>query len=169
MDNHNIKTLIICLLILLGACSSQSHSTQKENLPTYLTVKSKVHYKNSGLATFEIINNSKQKKVFLKHPEELEIEKKTDEGWKQVETLYCPCGASCPQPPEKKVLPPGKTKSISWNLKRQWCEGTNLHGQIPQTKTKDAGKGTYRFVLRYSLKKNSEIKTSYETFYLERR
>ncbi len=151
----------------MGSCVIQSHSTQQSNLPSFLTVNIKVNYENSGKATFRITNKSEQKQVYLFHPEEIEIEKQTKEGWKQVEILYCPCGASCPPPPEWSVLNPQSSETVTWNLKKQWCGGTSLHGNIPKTKTKYAGKGNYRFVVRYTLDKDKKTKTYYKNFQLE--
>jgi hypothetical protein len=167
MHNLYIKAVVFSLSILLGACVTQSLSTQGTELPSFLTVDSKLNYGDSDIATFKIENNSDQKKIYIYHPEEVEIERKTKDGWKQVDILYCPCGASCPPPPEQRVIAPGGTVTKSWNLKSQWCEGTNLHGQIPETKTQYAGKGSYRFVFRYRLKENSEIKTYFENFKLK--
>jgi hypothetical protein len=169
MKNFNTIIFIFSLSILLGACITSSHSTKKAKSPSYLTVESKIIYENNERATFKITNESQEEELFLSHPEEIEIEKQTKSGWKDIKVLYCPCGASCPPPPQWGVLKPQGTRTVSWNLKEQWCEGTSLHGNIPKTKTKYAGKGNYRFVVRYTLNKDKEKITYYKNFQLESR
>lgn len=156
-------------MLFLGSCSTQQESIPPgvSNFSDHIAVQCKDNYEKGEEATFIVTNKSKKEELFLFHPKEKFIEKRTDEGWKRVNIRYCPCGASCPPPPEWEALNPEATKTIKWDLNEEWCDDTNTERKVPETKEKYAGAGTYRFVLRYSLDKGKEIITDHIKFKLK--
>jgi len=157
-------------LLVLGACFStqnESISSEDSDFSKLITVECKENYEKGEKATFVVKNESNEKDVFLFQPNEIHVEKQTEKGWKRLNILYCPCGASCPPPPEWEVLKSHSTKQVKWNLNEEWCGEIKTDRKIPETKKRYAGAGTYRFVLKYSVDKGKEIVKNYTEFELK--
>ena len=168
MNHIYIKVLLISLLGL-WACHSTQRGAMTSNYSTSRLVSAECeeNYEKGEEAKFVIKNQSKEKDVLLYHPKEILIEKYTGEKWERVDIMYCPCGASCPPPPEWGALKPEATKTIKWDLNEEWCNDKNSERKVPETNKKYAGSGTYRFVLRYSVDKGRQILTDYTRFKLK--
>jgi hypothetical protein len=165
----NLSVVIIILTVSAGCYSTnqKNSSTEVNKSASFLTVKSNDYFAKSDKARFVIENTISEQAIFLFHPMEITIQERINESWEQVSVLYCPCGASCPPPPEFRKLPPGEKKVITWDLNEEWCEEANAKDEIPQTKRKYAGAGTYRFVVKYSMDKGKAIHSVYRTFKLK--
>ena len=169
MKSIHLRLLIISMLFL-GSCYStqqESISAEDSNPADFITVQCKDNYEESEEATFIIKNKSKVKDVLLFQPKKILVEKQTEKGWERVNIRYCPCGASCPPPPEWGILKSQSTKEVRWDLNEEWCGEINSNQKVPETEEKYAGAGTFRFVLRYSMDKGKEISTNYRTFELK--
>ena len=170
MKSIFFKSLLLAFLSLWVSCSSTQQKTiqPKSSVPSdFVTVQSKDNYEKGEEATFVIKNKSKEQDVLLFQPKKILVEKQTEKGWEKVSIRYCPCGASCPPPPEWEVLKPQSTKRVKWDLNKEWCGEMSSERKVPETKKEYAGVGTYRFVLRYSLDKGKRILTDYTKFELK--
>ena len=94
------------------------------------------------------IENLSDSKVTLFNPTKTVIEKQVGEEWINIRILYCPCGASCPPPPEERLIIKGVVHQLKWNLKEEWCGGQNKEG-IPSTISNIAESGNYRIKIDY--------------------
>ncbi len=169
MKSIYLSFSILGLLVLCSCYSTQSESTPSEvpDSSDIISIKCKDKYEKGEDATFVIKNKSKEQDVLLFQPNEVQVEKKTEKGWEKVSIRYCPCGASCPPPPEWETLESQSTKKMKWDLNEEWCGEINSNRKVPETKKKYAGAGTYRFVLKYSMNKGKEIFTDYVKFELK--
>lgn len=93
-------------------------------------------------------NNKTESSIILLNPERISIEKKSNEKWEKVKVLYCPCGASCPPPPEKLEIKPSEKFVFSWDQNESWC-GEYITKFVQKTEIKFAGFGKYRMRILY--------------------
>ena len=164
------KFFLLAFLSLWASCSSTQQDaiqSKSSNPSDIVAVQSKDKYEKGEEATFIIKNKNKEKDVLLFQPKKILVERQTEKGWERVNIRYCPCGASCPPPPEWEKLKSQSTKEVKWDLNEEWCGEINAGRKVPETKRKYAGAGIYRFVLRYSMDKGKEISTNYRTFELK--
>lgn len=103
------------------------------------------------------LKNISDTEVKLFQPREKIIEHLSGNEWIQVKTLYCPCGASCPPPPQFEMMQPQDVHKLAWDGEEKWCEG-----MTPKQQKAVAGK--YRAVFKYSLPNNRKIDTFYAEF-----
>lgn len=109
---------------------------------------------------FSVKNISKQP-LTLFDPLLIKIEYKIYSNWKNIRTLYCPCGASCPRPPEEIILQNNEIHQFNWNMVEEWCGKINKYG-IPDTMSSEAKPGIYRLKIGYKLQNTNRISIYYQ-------
>jgi hypothetical protein len=149
------------MIISFSSCKSKEQvAGNKEENEKGIHIETIHTGEGNDLIKFEIRNTSSQD-VRVFHPKEITIEKKNGD-WEKVSVLYCPCGASCPPPPEFLVLKPGELLTISWNKKRSWCGERQANG-IREYHEEKVESGLYRLKVHYADLEN-EMKTVYNVF-----
>ena len=143
------------LLISCSGLKNAPESKARTEPQPPLSVQMDSTYKTGETIRLSINNNHPENVLKIYHPLELNIEKKTTEGWKEVDILYCRCGASCPPPPEYREIRPEQAYRISWDQKTSWCGDLKENG-IREYHEKQVSTGKYRIILRFQFE-NKEI------------
>jgi len=150
------------MLLALGfnSCKTKNIKTSIINKTEFIEIGIKKRFSLNETVKIKITNIS-GKNLVLYEPTKTNIEKKTNDKWKKLRILYCPCDAPCNAPPEKLDLPNGKEINLSWNQKESYC-GKITDSGIRETVRKEVNKGAYRLVVMYKL--NNERNTIYKEF-----
>ena len=159
-----IRTSFILLTLVLASCHTSKKTADKPegSMKTeVVTIQSKSEYQQGDPVNFMVQNNHPEMTLKLYHPLELTIEKKSENDWEQVKILYCPCGASCPPPPEYREVKPKQAYQLAWDQKTSWCGEMQDNG-IKKYHEKLVTPGEYRLVLQYQFE--NELKTIYKRF-----
>lgn len=146
--------LLACLTTLSG-CKKASKTTEKPvNVKSIWEVDVKKVYAVEEKVVIRFKNISEQD-LKIYDPLILVVEQKQDnsaekKAWKRMRWLYCPCGASCPPPPDQLTVAKDQTKTFVWNQLEKWCDkqGKMMKAQVP--------KGTYRLRINYKNPKTGE-------------
>lgn len=159
--------ILILLIVLSAGCSgskkTRSVSSQKQG---GFQIESQDVYQKDETVKVRVYNPSKHDTLSLFKPRNLVVQKKQEGKWRQVRTLYCPCGASCPAPPEKVLVPPGTGYTYRWSQKEEWC-GEMTNRGVPEMHSQFAGYGRYRMVIRYGTPENKKLQTRYASFSIQ--
>ncbi len=160
-----IKYLFIGLFLFTFSCSAPRNTQEKmpSSRPDILKLEAPDTLEKGKQVHIELTNISKSDTFELYKPRNLEVSKKEGEKWRTVKTLYCPCGASCPAPPEHIPLFPGKSFSFHWDQKEQWCGEVDEQG-IPRMHSRFPGYGTYRMAIRYLSGPDQKVQSFYVEF-----
>jgi len=163
----SVKYLSIFFLLLLSGCSTirEAGSAANTSYDT-LRLEARNEYSRGQVIELQVYNTSENDSLILYKPRNLKVQKKQDGKWTRVRTLYCPCGASCPAPPERITLLPGKGYTYRWDQKEQWCGEMSQQG-IPKMHSEFPGFGQYRMAVRIVSVQNSRIRTIYKSFIIE--
>ena len=159
-----VKNLLILFLLILSGCSATREAgvaakTSYDNLK----IEARNEYSKGQVVELRVHNTSKNDTLILYKPLNMKVQKKQEDQWKRVRTLYCPCGASCPAPPERVSVLPGSAYTYRWDQKEQWCGEMNQQG-IPEMHSKFSGPGQYRIAIRYVSAQNQNIRSVYKSF-----
>ena len=157
-------------LTLLLSCQAQKSKSQVLEANEHqrdVQIVAEDTYKQSNIAEFQVKNITEGEELYVYTPKDLVIEKSINGNWEKLRVLYCPCGASCPPPPEWKKLVPNQSLTISWDLHEEWCEASDPTVRVPETHSRYAGKGLYRIVILFARKRGGEIQSKYKTFHLK--
>jgi hypothetical protein len=162
-----VKIVLSFLLFLfLFSCGSSKKITDPGKDSTPLSFNIKKSYSVGEEINIEMINQSETDSFYIHQPAIIHIEKKEGNEWKKMRIRYCPCGASCPPPPEEKLLAPGKIYYINWDQEEEWCGKITGKG-IPETHKEMAGSGLYRIKVRYKETNNHTIHTKTKQFRIQ--
>jgi hypothetical protein len=148
---------ILINLFLLCSCGAlqDDHSSnvdnQSEEQP--VSIENKSRFTIGEEVIFTIKNTQPDQSLKFYHPRELNIEKKTENDWEDVSILYCPCGASCPPPPEYVTIEAGESYKIVWSQKKSWCGEMQENG-IRKYHEEQVKPGKYRIKLNFSINDN---------------
>lgn len=107
------------------------------------------------------IKNKGKKTLIIAEPMLIKIEKEENGTWQSVRTLYCPCGSSCPPPPETELLAFGETQLKKWNQEERWCLEDN------KMEVQKVGKGKFRWLVQYKLAEEQSYTSLYVNFTIE--
>jgi hypothetical protein len=162
---HPIPSYIALIVFVLatscsGSQKARSVSSKKQG---GFQIEAQDVYHKDETVEVKVYNPSHLDTLMLYKPRNLVVQKKQDGKWKQVRTLYCPCGASCPAPPEKVSVPPASGYTYRWNQKEEWCGEMSARG-VPKMHSQFAGYGRYRMAVRYLGRENQQLQTRYELF-----
>lgn len=154
------------LLASMAACKKANRTTDK---PVVIKSTWEVDAKPTYTADEKVVikfKNITEQEITVFDPLIVVVEQKLqtkEEGkeWKQMRWLYCPCGASCPPPPDQLAITKGDVKTFVWNKEERWCEGGM------KMKTLKASAGTYRLKLRYKDPKTNNEETYYQEFKID--
>ena len=156
--------LPILLLLLFSGCSATHQAGVSSQTPNdKLKIESRNTYQKGQVVEIQVHNISERDTLTLYQPRNLKIQKKQENQWRRVRTLYCPCGASCPAPPERVSVLPGSTYTYRWDQKEEWCGEMNQQG-IPEMHTQFPGPGRYRIVVQYIPTRDQQIQSVYKSF-----
>ncbi len=164
MRLHFITALLLLLLIL--SCSPKKQITENNKDDITVGFNMKEEYAPGERIEINIVNQSEKDSLYIHHPATIRIEKKVEGEWKKMRIRYCPCGASCPPPPEERLLIPGKAYHVTWDQKEEWCGEMTSKG-IPETHKKMAGNGLYRIKVLLKKTNNHTIYTKTKQFRIQ--
>ena len=146
------------IALCLFACNSKSGSESQNGVTiSHQLIEQEVE----SIIEFVITNNSGST-VNLPNPYSKSIEFKSGSEWVKFRTLDCPCGASCPPPPNDFNLENENSHSIKWNMKEEWCGPKQLGGRPPEAFSSKAQPGTYRFKMVYKNEASELITLNHE-------
>lgn len=149
-----IYVLLAAVFLLMGCkVTEKSAASVNKGQEGPLSVHLNSEYESGERIKIEIKNNSNGN-IDLMHPKEIVIQKQTETGWKNVPILYCPCGASCPAPPEKIQLTENAGYTMVWDQKTSWCKESNA--LVPETIEKQVEPGSYRVLVEIMKEVKSE-------------
>lgn len=160
-----MKYLFIGLFLVIFSCSAPRNIQEERHArgPDILKVEVPDTLQKGERVHIRLTNVSNSDTVELYKPRNLQVRKKEGGKWRAVKTLYCPCGASCPAPPERIPLFPGKSFSYHWDQKEQWCGEVDEQG-IPRMHSRFPGYGTYRMAIRYLSGPDQRVQSFYVEF-----
>jgi hypothetical protein len=160
---HSLKAFLMLLLVTVISCVSSGEVAEDHPRESdLLAFKGRDRFARGEDVRIQVENRSRDT-LHLYKPKNLIIHKKQKDGWKRIRTLYCPCGASCPAPPEKLPLKPGGNYTYTWDQKEKWCGEMTAAG-IPRMHRQFPGNGTYRLTVRYLQKARGPVQTLYKPF-----
>jgi hypothetical protein len=149
-----------------ASCASSRQSPDSSQIRNYpLEIKAKESYQQNAPVHIVVRNTSSQDTIQLYKPRNLVIEKKENDQWVHIRTLYCPCGASCPAPPQKQPLYPGRDYTYRWDQMEEWCGEMTAEG-IPEMNRQFPGYGAYRMAIRIFKEDERKVETLYQSFTL---
>lgn len=163
--NHFFLLLFMGMFVgAMAGCKKANKTTEKP-----VTVKStwEVEVKKTYTTEEKVIikfKNIAEKEIIVYDPLIVRVEQKVageETQWKVMRWLYCPCGASCPPPPNQLGITQGQVKTFVWNKEEKWCKGGM------KTEKLKAPKGTYRLRMRYKNPKTNEREVYYQEFNIE--
>lgn len=144
--------LIIPLALILFSCAKKvnTQTVQKTTGPWEI---SSIDVQDD-IVKFSI-KNTLDKALLIHKPMEKKISYQTEDGWRDVNILYCDCGSNCPPPPEQLAIEPKGNFTFSWDLNEEECanEGNNR-----TTLKTHAPKGNYVAKFMYSAPGSREKK-----------
>jgi len=159
-----VKTFFIFLLVFISGCSASRESAVSSKFAdSKLNIEARSEYDTGAVVEITVHNTSEKDTLTLHKPRNLIVQKKQDGKWRRVRTLYCPCGASCPAPPERVAVVPGSGYTYRWEQKEQWCGEMNQQG-IPRMHSRFPGTGLYRIAIRYVSHEDQQIQSLYKFF-----
>lgn len=161
---------LLWAILVLSSCHTLKSNTNESNPSVgdeIVRLEGEDWFDIEDDAVFVIKNISKQRSIYIYQPHEMTVQQKVKDQWERVELLFCPCGASCPPPPEWEILAPGSEREVVWDLQEKWCEQSDTRTRIPKTVSRYAGPGEFRIVVQYALSRGGEIKTLYKNFQLK--
>lgn len=159
-----IKNLLILFLLLLSGCSATREAGVATNTSYHkLKIEARDEYSKGQVVELRVHNTSENDTLILYKPRNLKVQKKQENQWRGVRTLYCPCGASCPAPPERVAVLPGSAYTYRWDQKEQWCGEMNQQG-LPKMHSQFPGLGQYRIAIRYVAAQDQSIRSVYKSF-----
>jgi len=143
--------LFFMLTFLLASCKTQKimEFTHKQD-----------YSQGNGKFTFSIKNISNQD-ITLVDPLLTKIEHKNNSRWRNIRILYCPCGASCPQPPKEKTIKNNEIHQYKWSGIEEWCGEINSLG-MPESMSKTAKSGLYRIKIVYKIGNRNRTSNYYK-------
>ena len=157
---HVVLTL---LLIALMACTAPEASRKSQDPPKDGLVFSHGGNYERGEPVKISVTNKRKDPLHLYKPRNIVIQKKGEAGWQKIRTLYCPCGASCPAPPESISLRPDSSFTYTWDQMEEWCGEMTKQG-IPEMHRVFPGFGDYRLVVRILNRDTGQVKNHYQVF-----
>lgn len=146
----------------MSSCSLLQSSGQRENDKEKITIDLREEYEHGETVEIKVRNNSVDT-IFIYDPMRPEFEKKVENKWTKVSIRYCPCGASCPPPPENQLLLPDDEFIIQWDQYEEWCGEKNEKG-IPETIRERTDTGLYRIKIVYYTKESKKSNTRSKQF-----
>lgn len=152
--------IIIFLVFFAYACKTQQNAMQTIKIDDKFELSAKKVY-SVGENISITLKNISESELTLLRPKEKFIYKKLGNEWKKVNILYCPCDASCPQPPEKLVLKNQELYKINWNQKEDSCGTERING-VRETIRKQVSVGFYRVEIKYLGTQGQHKKYFYE-------
>lgn len=161
---YSFRILLPLFIFLLAGCAiTREVGGSSGTSDDHLKILSDEEYEKGQVVEIQVHNTSSTDTLTLYKPRNLVVQKRQHGKWKRVRTLYCPCGASCPAPPEKVFISPGSSYTYRWDQKEQWCGEMNKQG-ITEMHSRFPGAGTYRMAVRIVPGEDRQIKTFYKTF-----
>ncbi len=158
----SMRIMFFSIVLLFVSCNMSKQTTvdnYNENEISFVSLKSQFHKDEEVKLVFE---NNIESEITILNPQRMLIEKNYNNKWERVKILYCPCGASCPQPPKQLELKPSEKHIFTWNQKEDWC-GDYITKFVQKTETKFVGFGKYRIKVLYKIKQ-SKIVEIYKYF-----
>ena len=163
-----IQLTFLLLAFFVASCSSSRHTVDSEQDKNYpLEITSQETFKRNTPVRIVVRNTSSQDTVQLYKPRNLVVEKKKGNHWVHIRTLYCPCGASCPAPPQKQPLYPGRDYTYRWDQMEEWCGEMTAEG-IAEMNRQFPGYGVYRIAIRIFKEEGRKVETLYQSFTLQK-
>lgn len=159
---------LFLLLISIGSCvSTRQNAETGESKDHPLMITADDTFDRKAPVRILVRNTSSKDTVQLYKPRNLVVEKKKEDRWVRIRTLYCPCGASCPAPPQKRPLYPGMTYTYRWDQMEEWCGGMTPEG-IPEMHRQFPGFGQYRIAIRIFKQAEGTVETLYQPFHIKK-
>lgn len=157
-----LASSVIFAYLFMSSCSLFRGSEQSEKSNEKITINLREEYEPGKTIKIQVKNNSSDT-LFIYDPMRPRFEKRGENKWNKVRTRYCPCGASCPPPPEKQLLVPDGEFIIQWDQYEEWCGEKNEKG-IPETIRERVGSGLYRVKIMYYTTDSKKLNTINEQF-----
>ncbi len=152
-----MRVFLFSMILLLVSCTVSEQAIKKNVVDSkeisFVNLKKQFHKGEEINLVFE---NNLESSITIFNPQRILIEKNIDNKWDKVKILYCPCGASCPQPPEQLVLMPSQKHIFYWNQNENWC-GEYIAKFVQKTETKFAGYGKYRMRIYCKIEENKIV------------
>ncbi|MFO8234016.1 MAG: hypothetical protein R6U04_01235 [Bacteroidales bacterium] len=139
--------VILFWSFVVSSCAAIIQKDAKEKQDV-ISIDVNDKYERGEQIDITVANATENDTIYIYEPQQIRMEKLEGEKWRKVRIRYCPCGASCPQPPEKQLLMPGNEFFIQWDQIEEWCGEKNEKG-VPETHTAEAEKGLYRITIIY--------------------
>jgi len=159
---------LLLFLFIIASCSSTRQNAETEGSSDHpLVITADNAFKRKAPVRIVARNTSSQDTVQLYKPRNLIVEKKKEDRWVRIRTLYCPCGASCPAPPQKRPLYPGMTYTYRWDQMEEWCGEMTPEG-IPEMHRQFPGFGQYRVAIRIFKQAEGKVDTLYQSFNIKK-
>ena len=151
------------MLIFFVACAAPKESRKEDaSDPSRVVFEGQKHFRK-GESIEIMADNPTGDTLYLYKPKNLVIQKQEPDGWQKIRTLYCPCGASCPAPPDVIPLPPGNQYTYIWDQMEAWCGDMTREG-IRKMHRSFPGYGKYRIGIRLLNQDTQQVKVLYRSF-----
>lgn len=138
MPLRDLSTLLLLATTLLVQCRATDQRSAQE-----LTIKElKV---TADELVFRVVNEL-DRKVTVNGIEDFYIEREEKEGWVFIPYSRCMCGAPCP-PPQSKVLMPSEESIVKWGRISRTCRSRMPDNPVPETVEERVPNGRYRMVI----------------------
>lgn len=161
---YSFRILPLLFVSLLAGCAATNDAGGSSgSTDDHVKIFAPDQYQKGQVVEIRVHNTSSTDTLTLYKPRNLVVQKEHNGQWKSIRTLYCPCGASCPAPPERVSITPGSSYTYRWGQKEQWCGEMNQQG-IPEMHSRFPGTGRYRMAVRIAGGEESQIKTFYKAF-----
>jgi hypothetical protein len=154
--------------LFVASCASSRQTVDSEQSKDYpLEIIAEETFEQKTPVRITVRNTSSHDTVQLYKPRNLVVEKKEENGWAHIRTLYCPCGASCPAPPQKLPLYPGRDYTYRWDQMEEWCGEMTPEG-IPRMNREFPGYGVYRMAIKIFKEEKGKVETRYKSFTIQK-
>jgi len=159
-----IPFLFVVFIFFVTSCASSKLTPDSGSSRAHpLVITADDSFEQRAPVRILVRNTSSEDTLQLYKPRNLVVEKKKANRWVRLRTLYCPCGASCPAPPEMRPLHPGMTYTYRWDQMEEWCGEMTPEG-IPEMHRQFPGSGQYRIAIRIFSEGTDTIETHYKQF-----
>lgn len=164
----------LCLLLSLWQCQPKTTPTTTSTEVSKTATNDAYDWETEAQRSYPLgekvqiaLRNISSETLTVLNPMELAIQKEVVEGkWQSLRWLYCPCGASCPPPPEQMAIPVGERQKYTWKPQEEWCED-QAQGR-PITKKQDVEAGHYRILVQYRKASQPQKILTYEVSFMMR-
>ena len=152
--------IVLSILFFSFSCKTQQNVLQTIKFEDKFELSAKKQYQQGEKIIIDL-KNVENTPLSIIRPMEKFFYKKKGDKWEKVAIFYCPCDASCPPPPEKIELMPGKHLKINWNQKEYSCSSDKTNGVRETIKTQ-VKQGIYKCKITYKTKQGKEKSFFYE-------